>query len=207
MKKIAFICLFFIISGCSTYQPDETILVQPKVVEQSELPPINWDSRNNDFEFYCEMVISCCGKVEKAKLLTGSGDPLWDSLAQLSLMNWKFDPAIYQGHPIKISVRRKIKVVFDRPIIFSLAEIHLQNYEKADSVYKALLAGADFFLLAGNCSVSDSKIINGNLGNVNIRRYNQEIQNALANLDENEFTKPLGYADHFVIFKRLRLNN
>ena len=207
MKKIIFICLFFIISGCATFQPDESILIQPIVIEQAELPPISSQFINNNFEFYCEMVISCCGKVEKAKLLTSSGDPTWDSLAQISLMKWKYCPAIYEGHPIKLSVRRRIRVVFDNPRVYQLAEIQLQNYERADSVYRALLSGTDFCLLACSCSVSDSKISKGLLGNVNIKRYNEEIQNALANLDEGEFTKPLAYGYHFVIYKRLQLNN
>lgn len=207
MKKIIFICLFFIISGCSIFQPDETILIQPRLVEQADLPPINSQFINNNFEFYCEMVISCCGKVERAKLLTSSGDPVWDSLAQVSLMKWKYCPAVYEGHPIKLSVRRKIKVVFDNPKVYPLAEIQLQNYQIADSVYKALLNGADFSLLAFSCSISDTKLINGHLGNVNIKHYNDEIKNALAKLDEGEFTEPLAYGDRFVIYKRLQLNN
>lgn len=207
MKKIIFICLFFIISGCASFQPDESVLIQPIVIEQAELPPLSSRFINNNFEFYCEMVISSCGKVERAKLLTSSGDPVWDSLAQISLMKWKYCPAIYEGHPIKLTVRRKIKVVFDNPKVYSLAEIQLQNFEKADSVYKALLSGADFCLLACNCSVSESKSSKGLLGCVNIKRYNDQIKNALAKLDEGEFTEPLPYGDRFVIYKRLHLNN
>lgn len=207
MKKIIFICLFFIISGCSVFQPDESILIQPMLVEQADLPPINSQFLNSNFEFYCEMVISCCGKVERAKLLTSSGDPVWDSLAQISLMKWKYCPAVYEGHPIKLSVRRKIRVVFDEPKVLSLGEIHLKNFTQADSVYNALLAGSDFSLLAMTCSISDSKIFNGKLGNVNIKHYSDEIRKALANLDEGEFTKPIVFGDHFVIYKRLQLNN
>ena len=153
------------------------------------------------------MVISCCGNVERAKLLTSSGDAEWDSLAQLSFLNWKYSPAIYEGHPIKLSIRRKIKVVFEDPKIYSLAEIQLQNFNQADSVYNALLNGIDFALLAHKCSISESKILNGNLGNVNIKHFNEDIRIALANLDEGEFTEPLSYGDHYVIYKRLRLNN
>lgn len=207
MKKIIFICLFFLISGCSVFQPEESILIQPKLVEQADLPPLRQSVYTNNMEFFCEMVISCCGKVERAKLLTSSGDPNWDSLAQLSLMNWKYSPAIYEGHPIKLSVRRKIRVVFEDPKIYPLAEIHLQNYLQADSVYSALLNGSDFALLAFNCSISDSKILNGNLGNVNIKHFSDNIRIAITNLDEGEFTEPLHYGDHYVIYKRLRLNN
>jgi hypothetical protein len=207
MKMIIFSFLILIISGCTVFKPDETTLIQPKLVEQADLPPVNQSFYSNNLEFYCEMLISCCGKVERAKLLTSSGDAEWDSLAQLSFLNWKYTPAIYEGHPIKLSIRRKIKVVFEDPKIYSLAEIQLQNYNQADSVYNALLDGADFALLAFNCSISDSKILNGNLGNVNIKHFNEDIRVALANLHEGEFTEPLVYADHFVIYKRLGLNN
>jgi hypothetical protein len=181
--------------------------MQPKLVEQADLPPLRQSVYTNNMEFYCEMVISCCGKVERAKLLTSSGDLEWDSLAQLSLLKWKYTPAVYEGHPIKLSVRRKIRVVFEDPKVYSLAEIHLQNYYQADSVYKVLVNGTDFSLLALKCSISDSKILNGNLGNVNIKHFSEDIRIALANLNEGEFTEPLVYGDHYVIYKRQSLNN
>lgn len=48
---------------------------------------------------------------------------------------------------------------------------------------------------------------NGNLGNVNIKYFNRDIREAFRDLDEGEFTKPLSYGDHYVIYKRLVLNN
>jgi hypothetical protein len=207
MKMNIFLCLLLITSGCTVFQPVETTLIQPKLLKQVELPPIRELIYNNYFEFYCEMLINANGDVERAKLLTGTDDEVWDSLAALSLLEWKYTPAIYDGHPIKLVIYRKIKVVFEDPKIYSLAEIQLQNYNQADSVYNALLDGIDFALLAHNCSISDSKILNGNLGNVNINHFSEDIRIALANLDEGEFTEPLVYGDHFVIYKRLSLNN
>jgi len=207
MKMNIFLCLLLITSGCTVFQHVETTLIQPKLLKQVELPPIRESIYNNYFEFYCEMIINANGDVERAKLLTGTGDEVWDSLAALSLLEWKYTPAICDGHPIKLVIRRKIKVVFEDPKIYSLAEIQLQNYNQADSVYNALLEGADFALLAFDCSISDSKILNGNLGNVNIKHFSEDIRIALSNLDEGEFTEPLVYADHYVIYKRLGLNN
>jgi hypothetical protein len=174
---------------------------------QSELPTINQTIYSKSIEFFCEMLIDCNGDVERAKLLTSNGDPVWDSLTQLSLLKWKYSPAIYDGHPIKLAIRRKVKVIFEDPKFYSLAEIQLQNSEKADSVYKELLMGTDFSILAIKCSISDSKILYGNLGNVNIKHFNENIRVALAMLDEGEFTKPLAYGDRYVIYKRLKLNN
>ena len=111
MKKNIFICFFIITSGCSVFQPDDSNLIQPKLLKQSDLPPITESLSPDYFEFYCEMQINVNGDVERAKLLTGTGDEVWDSLAALSLLEWKYTPAIFDGHPIKLVVRRKVKVV------------------------------------------------------------------------------------------------
>ena len=207
MKKIFFICLFFITSGCTVFQPEEANLIQPKLLMQSELPPLRQSTFSNYFEFYCEMQINIHGDVERAKLLTSSGDAEWDSLAELSLLKWKYSPAIYDGHPIKLLISRKIRVVFAEPIIFSIAEIQLDNREVADSVYQALLNGADFTLLVQNYSTSDSKTNNGFIGNVNVKHFSEDISFEISKLKEGEFTKPLNYGEHYIIFKRIKLNN
>ena len=207
MKKIIFICLFMITSGCTVFQPDESTLIQPKLLRQSELPPLREFLFSNIFEFYSEMLINTNGDVERAKLLTGSGDETWDSLAALTLLDWKYTPAIYGGHPIKLMVRRKIKVVFVEPKVLSLSEIQLNNLSQADSVYRALISGADFTTLVLKYSISSTREIKGYLGDVNIKHFSDNISVALSELDEGEFTKPLRYGENFIIFKRLKLYN
>lgn len=207
MKKIIFICLFFITPGCTVFQPDETTLIQPKLLRQSELPPLRESSFSNRFEFYCEMLINTNGDVERAKLLTGSGDETWDSLAALSLLDWKYTPAIYGGHPIKLLVRRKIKVVFVEPKVLSLTEIQLDNLAQADSVYLALLSGADFTSLVLKYSISPTREKKGFLGDVNINHFSDNISVALSELHEGEFTKPLRYGEHYIIFRRSKIYN
>ncbi len=207
MKKIFFICLFVITSGCTVFQPDETTLIQPTLLKQSELPPLRESITNNYFEFYCEMMIDTNGDVERARILNGTNDPVWDSLAVLSLMEWKYTPAIYGGHPINLLVRRKIKVVYAEPKYISLAEIQCDSREKADSVYSALLNGTDFTSLVLTYSTSSSKSRNGLIGDVNVKHFSDEISLAISLLNEEEFTKPLSYGNHFIIYKRLKLNN
>lgn len=203
MKKIIFICLFLIIPGCKVFQPDEQAYIQPRLIKQAELPPLQVSHFRDSYDFICEMRINCCGDVERAKILTPSGDAKWDSLAQLSLLNWKYSPAIYEGHPIELTVKRRVRVIFEQPRYYSLAEIEVQNYSKADSIYNALLAGADFAKLCKTCSCSKSKEKNGMLGNVNINHFNDDIKTQVAVLSEGEFTKPLAYGEHFIIYKRV----
>lgn len=207
MKKIIFVCLFLIISGCKVFQPEESDFIPPSLIKQSELPPLQLLYFLDSYEFTCEMRVSCCGDVEDAKILTTSGDAEWDSLARLSLLKWKYSPAIYQGRPVELTIKRRVKVVIEKPQLYSLAEIEVQNYSKADSVYKALLAGADFTRLCINCSCSKSKERNGMLGRVNINYFNENIKTQIAALSEGEFTKPIAYGEHYIIYKRLKQNN
>ena len=45
------------------------------------------------------------------------------------------------------------------------------------------------------------------LGRVNINYFNNEIKIQIAALKEGEFTKPIPYGGHYVIYKRLIQNN
>jgi parvulin-like peptidyl-prolyl isomerase len=143
----------------------------------------------------------------KAKVLTGSGDALWDSLTVISLLTWKFSPAIQDGKPIKLTVRRKFIVMYEKPEIISLAEIQLKDNSLADSVYMALVEGANFFELALKYSISISSQKKGFLGSVDIKQYSKDISRIISTLDEEEFTKPLKFGEHYIIFKRLKRNN
>jgi parvulin-like peptidyl-prolyl isomerase len=207
MKKFIFICLFFLASGCTVFQPEESTLIQPTLLKQSELPSLRESTTNNYFEFYCEMMIDTNGNVLRARILNGTNDPVWDSLAVLSLLDWKYTPAIYGGHPINLLVRRKVKVVYAEPRYISLAEIQCDSREDADTVYSALLNGIDFTSLVLNYSTSSSKARNGLIGDVNVKYFSDDISLAISQLNEGEFTKPLSYGNHFIIYKRLKLNN
>jgi len=207
MKKFFFICLFLLASGCTVFQPDESTLIQPTLLKQSELPPLRETITNNYFEFYCEMMIDTNGNVLRARILNGTNDPVWDSLAVLSLMDWKYTPAIYGGHTINLLVRRKVKVVYAEPRYISLAEIQCNSRKDADKVYTELLNGIDFTSLVLKYSTSDSKTKNGLIGNVNLKHFSADISFAISKLNEGEFTKPLNYGEHFIIYKRMKLNN
>lgn len=207
MKKLIFFFVFLSIHGCSIFQPEESNVIQPKLLKQTELPPIKSLIYKDNFEFFCEMLIDENGNVEQAKMLTNTGDNDWDSLAVQSLLSWKFTPATINGSPVKLLIRRKVMVVFEQPKIISLAEIMFDNYEQADSVYKDLLNGADFYELALIYSISPSRSKKGFLGNVNVNHYSDDISFVLKRLEEGNFTAPLRYGKYFVIFKCLKHNN
>jgi parvulin-like peptidyl-prolyl isomerase len=207
MKKTnILICLVFL-SGCSFFQHEESTITQPKLLQQSPLPTINQSIYKDKFEFDCNLLINEKGEVETAKLLNGSGDVIWDSLATLSLLTWKFSPAILNGNPTKVMVRRKFIVVYEQPKELALAEIQFDNRALADSAYKALLNGADFTGLVMKYSISSSRDKYGYLGKVNVKLYSKGISEILSKLADEEFTKPLKYGENYIIFKRLKLSN
>ncbi len=203
MTRLSILLYLLILSGCSIFQPDKSTIIQPKLLKQTALPAVTKSNLSDRYEFFCEMIISENGNVDYAKILKGSGDPIWDSLASISLLSWKFSPAMIADKPVKLSLRRKFIVMFEKPKYISLAEIQLQDITLADSVYKVLIDGKDFSELALKYSLSTTRNKKGFLGNVDINHYSKEISGILGKLNEGEFTEPLNYGDKFIIFKRL----
>ncbi len=105
---------------------------------------------------------------------------------------------------LRLLIRRKIKIQFTDPEIINLAEIVINNFMLADSVYKAMVAGADFSQMAARYSISPSRFNNGILGETNIQNYSKNISSILSNLKEGEFTPPISYGQNYIIFKRLK---
>ncbi len=204
MNKLNFLFCVLTFAGCSIFQPEESSIIQPKLLKQSALPPIKQSAFSDSYEFYCQLVINKDGNVEKANLLTSSGDKTWDSLTTTSLLAWKFSPAIVDGKPIRLTIRRKFIVMYERPILISLAEIQVKDISLADSIYKALVDGSDFSMLALKYSISSSRELKGYLGVVDVNHFSKDICDVLSRLEESEFTSPIKYGENFIILKRLK---
>ena len=84
-----------------------------------------------------------------------------------------------------------------------LAEIVCANSSIADTVYTLLQGGEKFERMVSLYSVGKSRTYNGDLGEVDIHRYAENIQKSLLQLKANECTEPLAMGEQFVIFKRL----
>lgn len=203
MKILTVLISIILLASCSIFKTEKPLQTEPQLLKQSPLPPVPESLGIQGFEFYCEMLITETGIVERAKIIKGSGDAVWDSLAAISLLDWKFSPATFDGKPIKILARRKINVVFSESKKIMLAEAVFPNLEKADSAYKLLLQGEDFNTIIKDFSVSPSREKYGFLGWVDIQYYSKDISRALARLRENDFTKPLPYGENYIIFMRL----
>jgi hypothetical protein len=205
MKYLNILVLLVFLSGCSTFQSDSS-MTEPVLLKQAPLPSLPQTLTNKDVELVCEFLIGKDGKVNRVKLLNSSGDENWDYLAQSSFVKWEFSPALFNGEPIEILIRRKVKLYYMEPRILRLAEICCKDQKDADSVYSALKAGAKFSEMVNKFSISPSKENDGVVGEVDIRYYTTKIRTSLSSLSEEEYTKPMPYGDHYIIYKRLKGN-
>jgi TonB family protein len=201
IKAILF-AFCIVIFGCSTSQQFEMPDTLPQVVKKGIFPPLpnRMGEYGNDFDF--KLLVGKDGSVLHAELLTPSGDQKWDSLALVSVLQWKFTPAMYKGSPIQIWTTIRADVRQQQPKYENLAEIVCGTSFLADSLFDAIQNGSDFGKLAAQFSAAESRKQNGNIGEVDIHSYPPDIQNVLANLYVNEVTHPIRIDHTFVIFKR-----
>jgi hypothetical protein len=206
MKKMYSVLLVLIVlfSGCSIFKPHEVAMTEPALLKQAPLPAIPQSFTNKEPEIICELLIGKNGAVKRADLVNSSGDTGWDYLAQQSFMKWEFSPALLDGEPIEVLIRRKIKVAYVEPEVMVLAEICCKDLKEAEVVYSALRGGTGFNELVKKYSISPSKDNDGMVGKIDIRYYAKPIRNELTSLSEEEYTKPVAYGEHYVIFKRLK---
>jgi hypothetical protein len=104
--------------------------------------------------------------------------------------------------PVSCWVTQKMRVRIAEPVFYSLSAILFPSYEIADSIYNSLIEGSKFEEIAN--SVSTYPLLGKylDLGKVDIYQYSEFIRNNLTNLSKGDFTKPIKYDDHYIIFER-----
>jgi hypothetical protein len=198
---LVLLCLLFL-AGCSTMQQMSDGSV-PKLLIQSPLPPFPETLTRPVFELEIVMFIMEDGTVGKTRMLKGSGDAHWDSLALTSMKQWRFTPARMENKPVGSWFHMQSTLRYANPQLMNLAEILCTTAEEADSVYKAIDQGQNFSELAMRYSVDPSREMSGALGEIDINLFPENIRKPLSKLSINEYTKPIQYGDLFAIFKRL----
>ena len=204
MKKLTFLICLVLLAGCSSIQTERAFIKEPELLKQAALPLIPQSIYRENLELVSDILVTENGSVERASFIKSSGDKDWDALAIASILKWKFTPALYNGKPIKLLVRRKIRIQFTEPQIMNLAEIVFVNLKQADSAYEVLITGGDFNEIVSKYSISPSRINNGLLGEVNIQNYSKDISSVLSDLKEGQVSKPIPYGQNYIIFKRLK---
>jgi TonB family protein len=203
MRSIMFLVCIVCFVGCSVMKHTQDASV-PQLLLKHPLPPIPESFPGSSFDLDVVLFILEDGSVGKARLLKGSDDTSWDSLALTSIKEWRFTPARAENQPISTWFHLRTTVRYAKLQIMNLAEILCTTREEADTVYNAIERGQEFGDLAMRHSVDPSREMKGILGEVNINMYPENIYKSLEKLVIDTYTKPMKYGDLYVIFKRVR---
>ena len=89
---------------------DDTVDASPKAVYQS---PATYPSRARakGVEGYVvfSLLIGITGEIEKIKIVESQPEGVFDDAATQSMQAWKFEPAQYQGQPVKTWAKQRIR--------------------------------------------------------------------------------------------------
>ncbi len=189
-------------AGCASFENIDSRITPPTVIEKVPLPTPPAELATRDFYIKMEMLISKDGTVRHVVLTRSTGDAEWDSAAVQRIMMWKFSPALLDNKPIQMRIIQTARVVSSQPVVMDLSEIIVGTYAEADSAYRLIREGKDFDSTASMFRSSVPGMPSGHLGEVDIHRFQSEIQDELLALKQGEFTHPLPLGSYFAIFKR-----
>ncbi len=119
------------------------------------------------------------------------------------MKQWRYAPPLRNGVPTDVWVHQQIVVQFDDPILMSLSHLSAYSQSQADSLYALLVRGTEFETLVQQFAATSHER-GGFLGTVDIRTYAPRIREALKDLREGEFTRPLRMGDKYEIYKRVK---
>ncbi len=204
MKSLFLFFCVLLFSACSTTEQAATDITPPQLLAQYPFPVIPERTARSGSKIEMKVLITENGAVRFVELLNPTGNSTWDSLLCESIKQWKYAPAYFQNKPIRIWVRQTAVIQYAEPILMTLGEIVCVSPDAADSALKMLQAGLQFSEVVQQFSVALTKSSNGIIGEVNIRLYPREIQKALSELKYEQYSQPIRYGEHFVIFKRIK---
>jgi TonB family protein len=189
--------------GCFSIQ-QTTELDAPQLLFQSPLPALPASIQKLPSEISLAVFVQVNGTVEQVRISKSSGSNEWDSLAVMTIKQWRFSPARMNGKPYSTWFHMRAPLHYASPLPLSLAEILCATKETADSIYEALEQGQEFSKLAKQYSNDTSRENPGVLGEVDVYCFPENIRTALKGLDIEDYTKPILYGDSYVIFKRIK---
>jgi TonB family protein len=199
---ICFLCISCL-TGCYSIQ-QTTESIAPQLMLQSPLPEFPESIKKPPTEISAALHILENGMVDNVKLLKSSGSQTWDSLAATIMMKWRFSPAQIESKPVSTWFHMRAPLHYAKPVIIYLAQIVCATKETADTVYNSLKSGQDFNDLYLQYSIDTLQGNRGVMGPINIYSYQENIRDRLTDLDEGDYTNPLKFGEHFIIFKRLK---
>lgn len=193
----------FLLCGCATVQPLFVPDIFPQLIKQEPLPPWPFPTVGQEVTLDIKIRIGSDGSVKDVALLTPSLSKEWNALALEKMREWKFSPAIVDGHPMALWIRQTIHMIFEEASYLRLAEIVCPDQRTADSVYALLDAGAPFDSLAKVFSTSSSRTQGGLLGDVDLRTLPFFVRHELQKVRTDRITSPILLGRNYVIYKCL----
>ncbi|MBW7887502.1 MAG: peptidylprolyl isomerase [Bacteroidetes bacterium] len=203
MKPLSFLLCLAFLAGCSSVSQNPDLIL-PQIVERIPLPMYPPCPANSNTRIEFQYLVMEDGTVRHVNLLSGSTDEDWNARAIATIMQWKYQPAYYQGNPVRLWLKQTAVVRVSDLQILTLAEITSSSKREADSLYQLLKNGCPFCDVAKLFSKSATRINEGLIGEVNIQSYPEHIQAVLSKLETDEITKPIQYGEKYVIFKRVK---
>ena len=197
------LAVLLLLSGCTAPPAEIRVDRYPLLIESSPLPPPPGWYQRNELLLEVRLYVAADGSVRELSWIESSNDREWNAKAEQAILTWKYLPAMEGGKPVGLWVRNTLRVMFEEPVVFPLAEIVCPTKEVADSVYVQLRAGADFEALAKAVSIGAERSAGGYRGMTNIGTFPVSVRDVLRGLREGEITKPLPLGDWFVIYRRV----
>jgi TonB family protein len=196
------IALIVVFAACCTHReamtPPETV----DIVRMTSLPPIEQREYQSQFKVNVIFHVRKDGSIADVRVLSSSGDELWDVTAADSMRNWRFSPLPPDSPAEGVFIRRTILVQIQESVFLTLGELYAGSREEADSFYTLLRQGYDFLKLVSEIEAKTSTDRGGFMGTVNIAQYPEQVRDRLRKLREYEMTQPIRVGDTYVIYKR-----
>jgi len=97
-------------NGNGVVMTDDTVDSSPKAVYQSPATyPARARAKGVEGYVVFSLLIGVTGEIEQVKIVESSPEGLFDEAATQSMQAWKFEPAQYQGQPVKTWAKQRIR--------------------------------------------------------------------------------------------------
>lgn len=202
MKPLIVVISLTMLAACTSTE-ELTDLTLPELIVQYPLPAYPYPISSTHIRIEFKLLVNEDGTVKFVEMLSGSGNNDWDAATADIIKQWRYTPALYKNKPMKLWLKQTAIVQFSEPQYMPLQEIVMLTKAEADSVYVLLEHGYRFEEMVVLHSVAASRVQDGILGKVNIQIYPLHIKQALAVLDDNQFTQPLKLGERYIILRKM----
>jgi TonB family protein len=176
----------------------------PKLREYT--PPVfpeEFRQPQTNLEVLLDVRIDAEGNVLGVQMAKSSGETAIDSSALTAVRQWKYYPATKDGKPLPAVVRQKVLFSIRPLTTVTYYEIVVSRKELADSLWKALDAGADFAEIAKKFSEGESAAQGGLRENVRYESLSATMKTEIDKLVPGQISQPFqGDDNKYIIIKR-----